>query len=177
MSFFFPFSPSISLSISFSDQRRIPALPLPLASAKTTTTTAATNLVRAPPPGPRHDRRLQHRPRQQACRREDEDEDDRLVLDAVALEARREDVFLLGIGADGQLVAEAEGAVAGRACEVGASGGGRSGAAEKGGRRRRGFGRVERDDGTVVEADTLAEGGCGGCCVCGGLVSREKWGE
>lgn len=96
--------------LALTRQRRIRPLPAVPSHARTGAT--------PPPRRPLHHPRLQQGPAQQARRGEDEDEDDRLVLDAVALEAGREHVFFLGVGADRQLVRQAEGPVAGCAGQV-----------------------------------------------------------
>jgi hypothetical protein len=55
---------------------------------------------------------LQPSPAEQSRRAENEPPDDDLVLGAVALETTRDNVLFLGVLAEGQVVLEAEGAVA-----------------------------------------------------------------
>jgi hypothetical protein len=117
-------------------------------------------------------------PAQQADSGRDEEQDDNLVLAAVALEARGEDVLVLGVAADGQVVRQAKGLVAGRAR---GTAGARAALYQRGlriARQRRGFAaeasvrqrrrrargrgvrvRAELDDGAVGEAGTFAETG------------------
>ena len=90
---------SFSFSFPLFHQRCIPLLPRPSALSA--------------PSRPLHHPWLQHRPPQQPGRREDEDKHHSFILDAVSLETLREHVFLLRVGANGQFVREAEGAVAG----------------------------------------------------------------
>lgn len=116
------------------------------------------------------------RPAQQAGGAEDEAPDYDLVLVAVALEAGGDDVFFFGVFADGEVVFEAEGAVA-----LGAGGGGGSGGEEAGGWVGGGGVVVEGaegNDGAVCEAGAFAESWGGWTEGRGGLVGRkEKLGE
>lgn len=123
-------------------------------------------------PAPRHDA-LEGRPPHQAHGADDEGPDDELVLVAVALEAQRRDVVLLGVFAEVDALAQAEGLGAlGARLGLGPrrvrprqdSVAGRVGCglrAEDEGPRGQGGGAVvlgaQRDDGAVLEAGAFAE--------------------
>lgn len=103
------------------------------------------------------------RPPQQPKRGTDKPQHNNLVLGAIPLEAGRDDVLLLGVLADGQVLRDAERAVA---LAAGGSGGGarfqeRGGAGEQV-RSGCGFGLGRQlDDGAVGEACAFAERGRG----------------
>ncbi|KAI9744114.1 MAG: hypothetical protein M1818_002266 [Claussenomyces sp. TS43310] len=129
--------------------------------------------------GPPREDLLDGGPSQQADGGGDEKQDDDLILGAVALEAHGEDIFLLGVVTDGQVLAEAEGAIA--AVARGRVGGaaGQGGAHEErvvAAAVARGDAAVgpELDDGAVGEAGAFAEGGCGCTFMC--ELPKRGWG-